>query len=352
MRIALIAGASGAVGTALARCLSASDQWSVVGIARRKPATPINGVHYAALDLSDLEGLREGLARLPNPTHLFYCGRATHAEQVIENTSQNLKLLDHLVTAVEAKSPDLQHVHLVQGGKYYGVHIGPFQTPARESDPRAPIRNFNYDQQDYLAERSAHAPWQWSASRPNTLLHYSPGNGRNLISSLGVYAAFCKSLGAALDFPGPEGAYRGVTQLTTLSQLARAIAWMASEPRCANQAFNVTNTDLIRWERIWPRLAKAFEMPLGVVRPMRLADVMADREVHWQDQFYATGQPHTNALNDLVNWGYLDATLERYWDEILCHNKIRAFGFDPWDNSEERLFSLLTAYRDARILPN
>ena len=35
-----------------------------------------------------------------------------------------------------AASPALRRVVLVTGTKYYGSHLGPFKTPARESDPR------------------------------------------------------------------------------------------------------------------------------------------------------------------------------------------------------------------------
>ena len=266
---ALIAGYTGAVGGALARELAGRAEWQVYGLARRPPAAAAPGVSAVAADMADRDALRRALEPLTDVTHLFYCGRATHAEQVIEDAAANLALLDNVVTATEAAAPGLRHVHLVQAGKYYGVHVGPFPTPAEESQPRAPIDNFNYDQQDYLSHRSAAAQWSWSASRPNTLVHFSPAIARNLVSTLGAYAAICRELGAALDFPGPRGAYDSLTQLTTIELLARAITWMATEPACANEAFNVTNTDLFRWHTLWPKLAEAFGMPLGSVRPLR-----------------------------------------------------------------------------------
>ena len=39
--VALIAGASGAVGTALAKELVIRDEWKVYGISRRVPASPL-----------------------------------------------------------------------------------------------------------------------------------------------------------------------------------------------------------------------------------------------------------------------------------------------------------------------
>ena len=348
---ALIAGYTGAVGGALARELAGRAEWQVYGLARRPPAAAAPGVSAVAADMADRDALRRALEPLTDVTHLFYCGRATHAEQVIEDAAANLALLDNVVTATEAAAPGLRHVHLVQGGKYYGVHVGPFPTPAEESQPRAPIDNFNYDQQDYLSHRSAAAQWSWSASRPNTLVHFSPAIARNLVSTLGAYAAICRELGAALDFPGPRGAYDSLTQLTTIELLARAITWMATEPACANEAFNVTNTDLFRWHTLWPKLAEAFGMPLGSVRPLRLAEVMADRGELWRHMCARHGlvQPR---LDRVANWGYADATLERTWDEILSHNKARRLGFHDWDDSLTRFFAVLDQYRQAGILPN
>ena len=159
--VALIGGASGAVGTALARELSLRKEWKVYGFARRAPEIILEGVNYFQLDLNDREKCIEGLSKLVDVTHVFYCGRATHAEQVLESSEDNLRLLDNLLNGIELAAENLRHVHLVQGGKYYGVHIGEFPTPAKEEDSRAPIPNFNYDQQDYLVERSVKSKWPW-----------------------------------------------------------------------------------------------------------------------------------------------------------------------------------------------
>ena len=51
----------------------------------------------------------------------------------------------------------------------------------------------------------------------------------------------------------------------------------------------------------------------------------------------------------VANWGYLDATLERTWDEILSTTKARRFGFHEWEDSEARLLDARSAeYRAAR----
>ena len=52
-------------------------------------------------------------------------------------------------------APDLRHVSLMQGYKVYGAHLGPFSTPARESDPPHMPPEFNVDQQHLVEERAA-----------------------------------------------------------------------------------------------------------------------------------------------------------------------------------------------------
>ena len=110
---ALIAGYTGAVGGALARELAARADWQVYGLSRRPPVADLPGVTGLAADMADRDGLRRSLAPLTGVTHLFYCGRATHAEQVIEDAAANLALLENVVTATEAAASGLRHVHLV-----------------------------------------------------------------------------------------------------------------------------------------------------------------------------------------------------------------------------------------------
>ena len=348
--IALIAGITGTVGGALAKQLAGSGAWRVMGISRRRPSVAIEDVSYIRADLSNFEACVKALERQPSVTHLFYCARATHFEQPVESPQDNLQLFSRALRATERTSKKLRHVHLVQGGKYYGVHVGPFPTPARERDRRCVVSNFNYDQQDLLTRRSERAKWSWSSSRPNTLLHFSPHNPRNIVSTLGAYAAICRASGAAMDFPGPPGAYASLTQVTTLKLLARTMEQISTVPLCANNAFNVTNTDVFRWMALWPKIAKACSVETGTVRPMRLAEVMADKNELWRDICEREGLRATK-LSEVANWAFADATLERYWDEILCHNKARNHGLAEWDDSEKRFVEIMKSYQAARILP-
>ena len=95
--VALIAGVTGAIGSALARELSSTHDWKVLGVSRRKPTTAIENVAYLNVDMNDPGDIAAVLGEHTDITHVFYCGRATHGEQLLESAEDNLKLLHNLV---------------------------------------------------------------------------------------------------------------------------------------------------------------------------------------------------------------------------------------------------------------
>ena len=132
---ALIAGVSGAVGGALGKYLAAHEDWEVIGLARRVPPGPLD-YPVIAVDLTDAAACRAALAPLTRVTHVLYCARAAHTAAVKEPVDANLAMLRNLLDAVEPVASGLAHVHFVQGSKVYGSDLGPYKTPAQESDPR------------------------------------------------------------------------------------------------------------------------------------------------------------------------------------------------------------------------
>ena len=71
---------------------------------------------------------------------------------------------------------------------------------------------------------------------------------------IAVYAARPARARPAARFPRHRRrASKCVPSSPIPALLARAIVWMATEPRCANQSFNVVNGDYPRWADLWPR---------------------------------------------------------------------------------------------------
>ena len=158
-KTALVIGATGVSGRALVSHLEQRDDWSVIGVARKKPYFPTQA-RFLSLDLMDAASCNEGFKQASDATHVFYTAYRDHPV-VAETRAPNTTMFTNALSAIEAAAKTLQHVCLVQGTKYYGQHLGPFKTPARETDPRPPIEHFYYDQQDLLMRRREGKAWSW-----------------------------------------------------------------------------------------------------------------------------------------------------------------------------------------------
>ena len=214
-------------------------------------------------------------------------------------------MLANLLDAVEAGSPELRHVNLMHGTKWYGNHLGPFKTPAREDDPRHMPPNFYYDQQDLVAARQHGKQWTWSTGRPHAICGFATGNPMNLVMVLAVYASISKALGLPLRHPGTAKNHRALYQCTDTALLSKAVVWMATDPRCANEPFNVTNGDVFRWEDLWPRIAAHFGMEVGLRQHIRLADMMRDKGPVW-DRLVEEHGLRRVPDQEVVSWNYGD----------------------------------------------
>jgi nucleoside-diphosphate-sugar epimerase len=346
---AMVAGATGASAKRLVEVMAADPRFSVIGLSRNAP-TASSRMRHAAVDLLDPADCRGKLAPFTDVTHLFYCARAVHGEGGSESVEENTAMLRNVLDAVEAAAPGLQHVHLIEGAKWYGVHIGTFPTPAREDDPRHMPPNFYYDQEDLLRERQRGTAWAWSSSRPNVICDFAPERARNLPSTLGAYAAITAELGMALDFPGRAGTYGAINELTDATLLAHGLVHIATTEACRNQAFNITNGDVIRWSRLWQRLADFYGLKVGIVRPMRLTDWMKDKEAVWQ-RVVASHGLEPRRLDQLAHWGFADFLLGQDYDVISRTTKLRATGYHAMLDTEQMLLDQLSQYRAAKLLP-
>jgi len=347
-RNAVVAGATGVVGKRLAEHLASTGEWDVVGIARHKPEAPLH-FPLVQLDLTDTTDCRKKLAHLRDVKHIFYAGRYTHTTQP-EPVDINVAMMTNLVEALDESSA-LEHVHVLQGSKWYGATAGAYRTPAREDDPRmASDHTFYYLQQDWLEACARRGGWTWSASRPHGICDRSTGIARSLSLLIAVYASILKAEGEPLYFPGTEGNYRGLYQCTDALLLAKSIAWMSTEPRCANQAFNVTNGEPIRWMNLWPAFARHFRMESGPVRPQRLGETMPAKKHVWERIARERGLVAT-PFEQLVLWPYGDFVFQPDWDVFSSTLKLRAFGFHEVVDTERMFLEIFDLYRREKVIP-
>lgn len=348
-RVALVSGATGVVGRRLAEHLARQPHWRVIGIARHAPDTS-GPIEWLPLDLTDTLAVRAAAPSFSPVTHIFHCARYIHSTTAVEPIEPNLAMLRNLVDATERSSNALEHVHLVQGSKYYGSELGPYKTPAKETDPRVLVWNWYYAQEDWLLERAHGKRWSWSASRPHGVCDTDLGIVRSMARVLAVYAAISKALDMPLCFPGSETSYRALYQCTDATLLAQAIAWMATEPKCAGEAFNVTNGDYIRWMNLWPRFAQYFGMACGPARTVNLAQAMADKASVWA-RIVARHDLVPTPFEQTALWPYGDFVFNAGYDIMSDTSKLRRFGFWKTVDTGEMFVRLFDHFRRHRIVP-
>jgi nucleoside-diphosphate-sugar epimerase len=349
---AVVVGALGVIGRYIVERLLREEDWSVVGLSRR-PARAAPRYHHIQVDLLDAADTAAKLAGLTNTTHVFYAAfqpAAGAAADYATNIEPNRDMLVNAVTAIHAASRDLRRVVLVTGTKYYGFHIGRTKTPARESDPRHAGSNYYYDQIDWLTDFQLDKPWDWVELRPQTLCGFAPGTPMSLAPAIAVYAAISRERGQPLRFPGKPGAYTSLYQVTESEHFAGAALWAATEPRCARQAFNITNGDYFRWRYMWPKIAEAFDMPAGEPRRINLTAEMADKGPLWRSMVEKHGlRPF--AFEELVAWPFADYVFGNDRDVMSDVTKARQYGFHEVVDSEQMFVLLMRRFRAERIVP-
>ncbi len=345
---ALVVGATGVVGRNMMRHLLRLGDWEVTAVSRRTPDLPGTYAHVP-VDLLDASDARAKLGKPLGITHVFYSAyveRATWAD----GTAPNNAMLTNVMDAIEPVSPALQHVNLMHGTKWYGSHIGPFKTPAKEDDPRGPGPNFYHDQQDFIAQRQRGKSWYWTTVRPHAICGFATGNPMNLVNVIAVYASISKALGQPLSFSGTEANYNALYQCVDAGHLAKAVTWMATEPRCGNQAFNITNGDIFRWKDLWPRIARHFAMEVGPQKHISLVETMRDKATLWSQLVQQHGlQPIP--YENLVAWKFGDSVFGSGYDMINSMTKARQFGFHDVVDTEEMFMRIFDELRAGRVIP-
>lgn len=348
MKTILVAGAVGVIGRAILEHYEQKKDVRVIGLSRRRPEFKTRAEHIS-VDLLDKADTASKLGTVDGTTHIVY---AAYKELPTrhELVAPNLAMLCNIVKTVEQTSPSLQHVTLMQGGKAYGCHLGPFPTPAREDDPRHISPNFYYDQEDFLRVHSVGKQWSWSALRPEAVCGMAVGNPMNLLMVIAVYATICRALSLPLTFPGTDASYNTLYQVTDARILAQATEWAGSTDAARGQVYNITNGDYFRWVRSWPRIAEFFKLPIGAPLPFSMQEMMADKKALWDGLVRDHGlAPY--GYDEIANWNFGDLVLKTQYDNITSTIKARRDGFADCIDTEDMFKELFTNLIEKRIIP-
>lgn len=345
----LVAGALGVTGRNVIEHLTDAGR-SVVGLSRRAPqAGSTTGVEHLLGDVTDTDTgvrLRDDLRDV---THLVFAAYQEHPTLATQ-IAPNLALLEGSLDALAVAGAPLQHVTLYQGNKYYGAHLGPFKTPAHESDPRLPGPNFYYDQEDLLRHRAERDGFNFTILRPEAVCGVATGNPMNLLTAIAVYTSLCKHENVPLRFPGPDAAADVLYQVTDARLLAKATAWAGTAETARNEVFNITNGDVFRWRHMFPRIAEYFDLPDAPAQQLRLADHMPSHEKAW-DEIVTAHRLSRTPFNEVAAWGFADFIFHSTWDNVSSTIKIREAGFHDCIDSEQMFVELFDTLASRSLIP-
>jgi nucleoside-diphosphate-sugar epimerase len=349
---ALVVGVSGIVGANLADYLI-SEGCEVYGLSRR-PTLNNKEARPVAVDLREAKQVRAALADI-YPSHVFlttWLRQATEAE----NCAVNGAMVRNVLTALRGHR--VQHVALVTGLKHY---LGPVEaqgrvavpdTPFREDEPRLPVENFYYVQEDKVFAAAEEQGFTWSVHRPHTIIGYALGNAMNIGVTLAVAAIICRESGRPFIFPGSTTQWKSLKDMTDARLLALHLAWASTADNAKNEAFNVVNGDIFRWRRMWSRIAEYFGVePVAPSRePYPFEQQMADAAPIWEDIVHRYGLAESD-LDRLVSWWHTDGDLGRDIECVTDMSKSRDAGFLDYVHTDQAFFDLFERLRAERIIP-
>jgi nucleoside-diphosphate-sugar epimerase len=351
-RTALVVGASGIVGNATAELLIERG-WTVHGLARRPGAQ--EGVHAVVADLQDADGTAAALEDV-RPDAVFITTWARQANEA-ENIRVNAAMVRNLLNGLP-KPTGPRHVALVTGLKHY---LGPFeaygkgalpQTPFREEQGRLEVENFYYAQEDEVFAAAVRDGFTWSVHRPHTVIGKAVGNAMNMGTTLATYAVLCRETGRPFRFPGSAAQWNGLTDMTDARQLAQHLLWAAETEAAHDQAFNVVNGDIFRWQWMWGRIADWFGLDAapfdGTVRP--LEQQMANDADLWRRIAERGGLVEPDLARLASPW-HTDADLGRPIEVVTDMSKSRRLGFTSYRSTDNAFFDLFARLRADRLIP-
>ena len=359
MPTVLIAGASGLVGFAAAKHFASLPGFKVKAISRRKP-DGLEGVELVSVDLTDRARCADVFGAMRDVTHVVYAAlyekpgliRGWRERDQMET---NLAMLENLFDPLRAAASGLEHVTLLQGTKAYGAHIEAIAIPAKERQPRHQHENFYWLQEDYLRERQVGQSWRWTILRPQVIFGESLGSHMNVLPAIGVYAAILKEAGRPLSFPGGPP---WVREAVDADLLARACAWAATSPACANETFNINNGDVFEWRHVWPAIADTLGMEVGPDAPTCLNETMPPREAEWRAIVRRYGLRSPERLADFVGQGFVYADSQFAYHAkktppttLVSTIKARQAGFHDCMDTEDMFRKWFRRFQDLRWLP-
>lgn len=352
-RTVLVTGGYGVSGTGVVEAALASPHWTPVTTGRRSAPKALLGGRpapaHVQVDLLDRAGTVSAFKGLGAVTDVAFCAYL-EGKTAAETVHPNVLMLENTLNALAENGATVGRIVLMGGGKSYGAHLGPYKTPAKESDPRHLPPQFYEAQEDALRTWAARNGANWTILRPDGIIGPSLGSPMNILTGVATYAAVCKELGVPFRFPGSPQAWSALHQVTDADLLGRATLWALDAETAKNEIFNVTNGDHYRWKHLWADLARFFDIAVEEPQPIPLAEYMADKSHVWD----AIVQRHNlvpTAWWQIASWPFVQGIVNVGFDLVQSTVKIRQAGFAECIDTHQSYLGHLQRLRDARLIP-
>ncbi|XP_028753060.1 iridoid synthase CYC2-like [Neltuma alba] len=375
--VAIIFGVTGLVGREIAKSLiSSGSSWKVYGIARNPEIQPIitmkscNPYHFISCDLLNPLETHKKLSLLHDVTHVFWVTWASQFPLDSQETCEHNKtMMSNALNTIITVAKNLKHVSLQTGTKHYISLQPPFEQHQKlhyyhEESPRitSKIPNFYYALEDFLMEK-LNGKVTWSVHRPGLLLGNSTRTFYNFMGSLCVYGTFCKHFKIPFIFGGTRKCWEepyidGSDSRLVAEQHIWAATKQATDCCRKGEAFNAINGSSFTWKEIWPILGKKF----GAYVPEEEEEMVCEgfwycREMGdekkkkvWEEIVEKHGLVRTK-MEDLANWGFLDALFRFPMKLLVSRDKVDGFGFVKRCNTLNCILYWIDCMRDQKLIP-
>jgi nucleoside-diphosphate-sugar epimerase len=374
-KVAFITGGNGITGSAILEHLvlkTKPEEWSRIIVTSRSPFKSLihdPRITFIALDFS--EDSKQLAIKMRDEcstvTHAYFSSYV-HRDDFADLNRANSALFENFLRALLAVAPNLENCTLQTGGKHYNVHLAPVPSPAREADPRlkASIDNFYFPQEDALIEAQKGQKWSWNVIRPEAIIGHTPKpNGMNSALTFALYLMVCKELGTEAKMPTNQIYWAGYDDVSDSRLIADLTIYASTNPKCANEAFNVTNGDYFTWKYMWPRLAEyfgatassdqVFTKPMPAIGTTQLdlsfAQWAEDKREVWDRICERAGTPSAKATWDAGTWSYQDWVFQRTWSATLSINKAREYGWTGHIDSFKSLTDAFEKFEELGQIP-
>ncbi|BGP13469.1 hypothetical protein JCM10213_001793 [Rhodosporidiobolus nylandii] len=376
MSTALVFGANGVSGLALLNALSrtSSTEWKKVIAVSRRPAVLEHADDRVVFVEADLLGevgeLVEKLkkAGAEETTHVAFYAYVAKADET-ELIEVNRKLFSNSLEAVAKVAPGVKAFLLQTGYKYYGVHKGGeylAPTPFKEDAPRHTGENFYYVQEDMLKDAAKKNGWGWLVVRPNFILGASKGNFMSLATTVALYAAALKAQNKPLVFPGSSASYNFSYDHSTAANNAAFQLFVLQKPEAYNRMFNIHDGKALKWNEVWPKIAKYFELelasppaddvPAGKTVGKDVVAVHPSAEWAAQQGSAFDSLVSTHGLSKdayaYATWDFLDFATARTWPDIASLDAAREIGWaKEVDTFEQGFVAVFEELKKMKVIP-